>query len=98
MILVPFLIYFSCCFFIINLISLVYFRKNYLLLLLFLELMLLSVNYNFLLFSILLNDINGLIYMFYVLILAGIEASLGFSILILYNNYNLLSFNTYIYV
>lgn len=59
-------------------------RKNILLLLLALEIMLLSVNFNFVFFSVYIDDIFGQIFTLIVLVVAAAESSLGLAILISY--------------
>jgi len=46
--------------------------------------MLLSINFNFIVFSIYLNDIYGQIFTLFILTLAGAEASIGLAILIIF--------------
>lgn len=46
--------------------------------------MLLSINFNFIIFSIYLNDIFGQIFTIFILTLAGAEASIGLAILIIF--------------
>lgn len=48
------------------------------------ELMLLSVNLNFILFSIYLDDIYGQIFSLFILTVAAAESAIGLAILILY--------------
>lgn len=74
----------SLLLFFIGLFGIIFYKRNYLLILLFIELMLLSVNYNLIIFSIILNDISGQILAIYVLIIAGAESSIGLAILLLY--------------
>jgi NADH-quinone oxidoreductase subunit K len=59
-------------------------RKNILLLLLALEIMLLSVNFNFVIFSVFLDDLLGQLFMLIVLTIAAAESALGLAILIVY--------------
>lgn len=48
------------------------------------ELMLLSVNINFVAFSVYLNDMLGQIFAIFVLTVAGAEAAIGLAILVVY--------------
>lgn len=48
------------------------------------ELMLLSVNMNFILFSIYLDDVYGQIFSLFILTVAAAESAIGLAILILY--------------
>ena len=57
-------------------------RKNILILLMCIELMLLAVNINFIAFSHYLNDINGQIFVFFILTVAAAEAAIGLAILV----------------
>lgn len=56
-------------------------RKNIIVLLMCIELMLLSVNINFIAFSHFLNDIQGQIFVFFILTVAAAEAAIGLAIL-----------------
>ena len=82
MLLKPFIL--SILIFIIGLFGLFYYRRNYLIILLFFEVLLLSVNYNLIIFSIAFNDIMGQLLILCVLIVAGVESAIGLSILIIY--------------
>ena len=57
-------------------------RKNLILLLMCVELLLLAVNFNFVAFSRYLNDINGQIFGFFVLTVAAAESAIGLAILV----------------
>jgi NADH-quinone oxidoreductase subunit K len=57
-------------------------RKNVILLLMCIELMLLAVNFNFVAFSRFLNDIDGQIFVFFVLTVAAAESAIGLAILV----------------
>jgi len=62
-------------------------RKNVLILLMAIELMLLSVNLNFVAFSYYLGDIAGQVFVFFILTVAAAEAAIGLAILVvLYRN------------
>lgn len=62
-------------------------RKNILVLLMCIELILLAVNTNFIAFSHYLNDQAGQIFVFFILAVAAAEAAIGLAILIvLYRN------------
>ncbi|PID48532.1 MAG: NADH-quinone oxidoreductase subunit NuoK [Proteobacteria bacterium] len=58
-------------------------RKNILILLMCIELMLLAVNLNFVAFSSYLNDMAGQIFVFFILTVAAAEAAIGLAILVL---------------
>ena len=57
-------------------------RKNLILLLMCVELLLLAVNFNFVAFSRYLNDIDGQIFVFFVLTVAAAESAIGLAILV----------------
>ncbi len=57
-------------------------RKNVIILLMCIELMLLSVNMNFIAFSHFLGDINGQIFVFFILTVAAAESAIGLAILV----------------
>lgn len=59
-------------------------RRNTLLLLVALEILLLAVNLNLLAFSYFLNDISGQIYTFFILTVAAAEAAIGLSLLVVF--------------
>ncbi len=58
-------------------------RKNIIIILMAIELMLLAVNMNFVAFSHYLNDISGQIFVFFILTVAAAEAAIGLAILML---------------
>ncbi|RLA04385.1 MAG: NADH-quinone oxidoreductase subunit NuoK [Gammaproteobacteria bacterium] len=58
-------------------------RKNLIILLMCIELMLLAVNTNFLAFSYFLGDLHGQIFVFFVLTVAAAESSIGLAIIVL---------------
>ncbi|MBT8445262.1 MAG: NADH-quinone oxidoreductase subunit NuoK [Gammaproteobacteria bacterium] len=57
-------------------------RKNVILLLMCIELMLLSVNFNFIAFSRFLGDTDGQVFVFFILTVAAAEAAIGLAILV----------------
>lgn len=57
-------------------------RKNLLIILMSIELLLLAVNMNFVAFSAFLGDLNGQVFVFFVLTVAASEAAIGLAILI----------------
>ena len=64
-------------------------RKNILIILMCIELMLLSVNMNFIAFSHFLGDINGQVFVFFILTVAAAESAIGLAILVvLFRNRN----------
>ncbi|MEX0951793.1 MAG: NADH-quinone oxidoreductase subunit NuoK [Gammaproteobacteria bacterium] len=57
-------------------------RKNVILLLMCIELMLLAVNINFIAFSHFLGDIHGQVFVFFILTVAAAESAIGLAILV----------------
>ena len=57
-------------------------RKNVIILLMSIELMLLAVNLNFIAFSRFLDDIGGQVFVFFILTVAAAEAAIGLAILV----------------
>jgi NADH-quinone oxidoreductase subunit K len=57
-------------------------RKNVIVLLMAIELMLLAVNMNFIAFSQYLNDIAGQVFVFFILTVAAAESAIGLAILV----------------
>jgi NADH-quinone oxidoreductase subunit K len=64
-------------------------RKNIIILLMCIELMLLAVNLNFIAFSYFSGDVAGQIFVFFILTVAAAEAAIGLAILVvLFRNLN----------
>lgn len=59
-------------------------RKNVIVILMSIELMLLAVNINFVAFSSYLNDLAGQVFTIFVLTVAAAEAAIGLAILVIY--------------
>ena len=59
-------------------------RKNLIVILMCIELLLLAVNINFVSFSIFLNDLNGQIFTLFILTVAAAEAAIGLAIIVVY--------------
>jgi NADH-quinone oxidoreductase subunit K len=57
-------------------------RKNLIVLLMCIELMLLAVNINFIAFSRFLGDVSGQVFVFFILTVAAAEVSIGLAILV----------------
>jgi NADH-quinone oxidoreductase subunit K len=57
-------------------------RKNLIVLLMAIELMLLAVNINFVAFSHYLNDLSGQLFVFFILVVAAAESAIGLAILV----------------
>jgi NADH-quinone oxidoreductase subunit K len=64
-------------------------RKNLIVLLMAIELMLLAVNLNFVAFSYFLGDVSGQIFVLFILTVAAAESAIGLAILVvLFRNLN----------
>lgn len=59
-------------------------RKNIIVILMSIELILLAVNINFVAFSVFLNDMVGQVFAMFVLTVAAGEAAIGLAILVIY--------------
>ena len=57
-------------------------RKNLILLLMCVELLLLAANFNFIAFSRYLGDLNGQVFVFFILTVAAAESAIGLAILV----------------
>ena len=57
-------------------------RKNLIVLLMAIELMLLAVNMNFIAFAHALGDLNGQVFVFFILTVAAAESAIGLAILV----------------
>ena len=73
--------------FAIGIIGIVINRKNIIIVMMCTELLLISVNFNFIAFSYFNQDIAGQIFVFFILTIAAAEAAIGLAILVaLYRN------------
>lgn len=70
--------------FVIGILGIFVARKNIIIILMCVELMLLAVNLNFIIFSVYLDDILGQVFSLFVLTVAAAEASIGLAILVVY--------------
>jgi len=70
--------------FLIGVLGLVLNRKNILITLMSIELMLLAINLNFVIFSIYLDDITGYVFVLFILTIAAAESAVGLAILTIY--------------
>ena len=59
-------------------------RKNIIILLMSIELMLLAINFNFIIFSVFIDDIFGQIFALIILTVAAAESAIGLAILVIY--------------
>ena len=60
-------------------------RKNVIIILMSIEIILFAVNINLIAFSYFLNDLTGQIFSLFVLTVAAAEAAIGLAILVIYN-------------
>jgi NADH:ubiquinone oxidoreductase subunit K len=75
---------FNLLLFLISLIGIVFNRQNILIIIICIELMLLSLNLNFILFSVYLDDVYGQVFSLFILTVAASESALGLALIILY--------------
>jgi NADH-quinone oxidoreductase subunit K len=59
-------------------------RKNIIIMLMSIELMLLAVNFNFLIFSVYLDDMLGQLFSLFILTVAAAESAIGLALLVIY--------------
>lgn len=78
------LLCFSTIIFLFGLLGLVLNKRNLLIILMSIELMLLGLNLNFVVFSVYLDDILGQIFALYVLTVAAAESAIGLAIFTVY--------------
>ena len=79
----------SAILFAISIVGIFLNRKNLIVLLMAIEMMLLAVNTNFVAFSHYLNDTSGQIFVFFIMTVAAAEAAIGLAILVvLFRNLN----------
>lgn len=70
--------------FIIGILGIFLIKKNIIIILMSIELMLLAINLNFIIFSVYINDITGQIFALFILTVAAAESALGLAILVVY--------------
>ena len=68
--------------FAIGVVGIVLNRKNMIVLLMSIELMLLAVNTNFISFAHMMGDVSGQIFVFFIMTVAAAEAAIGLAILV----------------
>ena len=73
---------FSAIMFCIAILGILLSRKNLILLFVYIELMLLAVNTNFIAYSKLWNDIHGQVFVFFILTVSAAEIALALAVLI----------------
>jgi NADH-quinone oxidoreductase subunit K len=74
---------FSAILFTISMAGIFLNRKNIIILLMSIELLLLAVNTNLVAFSYYLNDVTGQIFVFFILTVAAAEAAIGLALIVL---------------
>jgi len=70
--------------FIISSLGIILNRRNILITLMCIELVLLSLNLNFIIFSVYLDDVYGQLFSLFILTVAAAESAIGLAIIILY--------------
>jgi len=70
--------------FVIGIIGIFLNRKNIIVILMSIELMLLAVNINLVSFSVYINDLTGQIFALFILTVAAAEAAIGLAIIVVY--------------
>jgi NADH-quinone oxidoreductase subunit K len=78
---INFILNLTCIVFFIGLLGIVLNRKNILITIMSIELLLLSINLNFAAFSIYLDDIVGQIFVLFILTIAAAESAIGLAII-----------------
>jgi NADH:ubiquinone oxidoreductase subunit K len=74
----------SCCIFFIGIMGLFLTRRHIIILLLSIELIFLAINFNFIIFSVFLDDILGQFYVLCIITVAAAESSIGLAILVIF--------------
>lgn len=77
-------LYLSITLFLIGLLGIFVVRKNIIIILMSIELLLLGININFVVFSVYLDDILGQVFSLLVLTVAAAESALGLAILVIF--------------
>jgi NADH-quinone oxidoreductase subunit K len=71
--------------FLFGLVGLFLFRRSLIMVLVALEIILLSVSLNFIVFSLYLDDLQGQLFSLFILTVAGAESSIGLALLVVYH-------------
>jgi len=74
----------SISLFIIGILGVFITRKNLILILISIELMLLAINLGFIFFSYYIDDLIGIVFSIYVLTIAASEAAIGLALVVIY--------------
>ncbi|MBX7076462.1 MAG: NADH-quinone oxidoreductase subunit NuoK [Methanobacteriaceae archaeon] len=70
--------------FLIGILGIFLIKKNIIIILMSIELMLLAININFVIFSVYLDDITGQVFALFILTVAAAESAIGLAILVVY--------------
>jgi NADH-quinone oxidoreductase subunit K len=74
----------SVSLFLIGILGIFLVKKNIIIILMSIELMLLAININFIVFSVYLGDITGQVFAIFILTVAAAESAIGLAILVVY--------------
>jgi len=74
----------SVSLFLIGILGIFLVKKNIIIILMAIELMLLAININFIVFSVYLGDITGQVFAIFILTVAAAESAIGLAILVVY--------------
>ena len=74
----------SIALFLIGILGIFLVKKNIIIILMSIELMLLAININFIVFSVYLNDLTGQVFSIFILKVAAAESAIGLAILVVY--------------
>lgn len=75
---------FSTILFFLGVLGIFVTRKNIILTIVSIEMLFLSVNFNFVIFSVFLDDIYGQVFSLYIVTIAGAEVAVGLAILVIF--------------
>jgi NADH-quinone oxidoreductase subunit K len=74
----------SMSLFLIGILGIFLVKKNIIIILMSIELMLLAININFIVFSVYLGEVTGQVFAIFVLTVAAAESAIGLAILVVY--------------
>ena len=83
--LIPHLLHLTTCLLLIGLLGLFVFQRSLIMMLVALEIILLAVSANFVVFSLYLDDMQGQLFSLFILTIAGVESSIGLALLVVYH-------------
>ena len=78
----------SACLFVVGIAGMFLNKKNIIMILMSIEIMLLAVNINFVSFSYYLHDLSGQIFSLFILTVAAAEAAIGLAIVVIFYRNN----------